>query len=63
MTHDPLCIKTADPYSMKKCQCDLIDKVRADERARCIIEVYHYFNREDVTSAELLQNLYAGDLA
>ena len=29
MTHDPLCDSDDDPYN---CRCDLIAKVRADER-------------------------------
>lgn len=31
MTHDPLCFSDDDPYN---CDCDLIAKVRADERNR-----------------------------
>lgn len=32
MTHDPLCVKSFDRYSMKGCECDLIAYVREDER-------------------------------
>lgn len=35
MNHDPLCVKTEDPYSMKTCQCDLITKVRQDQCSLC----------------------------
>jgi len=31
VTHDPLCDADDDPYN---CRCDLITKVRADEKAK-----------------------------
>lgn len=36
MTHDPLCDSDDDPYN---CKCDLIAKVRADERARALTPI------------------------
>ena len=45
MTHDPLCPCTPTGFDIplrardEFCQCDLIAKVRSDERSRCIAEV------------------------
>jgi hypothetical protein len=36
MTHDPLCVKTDDPYTMATCKCDLIAKAREDMLSKCI---------------------------
>ena len=46
MTHDPLCLMSVDDEAYccpdcegYGCECDLIAKVRTDERSRCIAEV------------------------
>jgi hypothetical protein len=46
MTHDPLCVKTADPYSMKMCECELIAKARKDEADRVMRLRYQQVWRE-----------------
>lgn len=42
MTHEPLCPKMPEHvviWTKDPCQCDLIAKIRADEREHCIAEV------------------------
>lgn len=54
MTHDPLCPNVPEHWDGQilwpaKCQCDLISKVRAEERDACIEDVASFYASGDNT--------------
>lgn len=42
MTHDPMCPMPDSRFMSATCQCDLIARVRADERERAAVVVRQY---------------------